>query len=522
MTEHRKKTTIGICAVLAAVLFSTIAGLTSAADEGGAGTATDQSLFPEAYGVLANEQLMFPVDMSDWPVKIDCSHQLFVDDYLLASIKNIKRTVHQATKFSGNPIMTDHTPVDGAGPIFPIVQRDQQTGRFRMWYAGRITYTLPNGTSVRFPALYAESDDGVAWTKPGLGVFEFNGSRANNIVIPAGNLWGIHVDEDEPNPKRRYKGIVWHEPKYVPREGYFLYTSPDGIRWTRETEEPIALSLNGYTMPQTGVGDTSLFRWDRHLAKYVGDVKFVLPGKMRVRGLMESDDLIHWSRPRMTVYPDSLDDADTQIYAQNSFCYESMWLAFLRVMHTERTKGYKQTTVELTASRDGRHWYRVGNREEIIPLGSESEWDTDYHDPLWEPVLVDDQLWIYYRSGKLRRNEPRRYDLGLAKLRRDGFVSLDAGQQNGTVLTRPLSFAGKNLFVNADVRDGGYIKVTMLTRGQQPIGGYSTDDSMAITEGSVKVPVRWQNATQLKVQPGHHTRIRFELKNARLYSFWIE
>ena len=72
-------------------------------------------------------------------------------------------------------------------------------------------------------------------------------------------------------------------------------------------------------MPQTGIGDTSMFRWDRHLGKYVGDVKFVLPRKMRSRGIMESNDLIHWSRPRMTGYPDSLDDPDTQIYAQNSY-----------------------------------------------------------------------------------------------------------------------------------------------------------------------------------------------------------
>jgi hypothetical protein len=326
----------------------------------------------------------------------------------------------------------------------------------------------------------------------------------------------------EPNPQRRYKGVVWHEPKYVPREGYFLYTSPDGIRWTRETEEPIAISLTGYTMPQTGIGDTSLFRWDRHLGKYVGDVKFVLPGKIRCRGFMESDDLIHWSRPRMTVFPDSLDDADTQIYAQNSFCYESMWLSYLRVMHTERTKGYKQTTVELTASRDGRNWYRIGNREEIIPLGGERQWDTDYHDPLWEPIAVGDELWIYYRSGKLRRDTPRRYDLGLAKLRRDGFVSLAAGEKPAAVLTRPLSFTGSKLFVNAEVGDGGYIRVTMLSRGQQPIDGYSTDDAMPITEGSVRIPVRWKAATQLKLQPGDHMRIHFELKRASLYSFWIE
>jgi len=522
MTRCQHQITTAICAMLAVALLATIVVATSAEDEPIIGTATDESLFPKAYGILANEKLMFPVDMSDWPVKIDSSRQLFIDDYLLASVKNLTRTVHQATKFDGNPIMKDHKAIDGAGAVFVIVRRDEQTGKFRMWYAGRVTYTLPDGMSVRFPALYAESDDGISWKKPELELHEFNGSTANNIIIPAGNLWGLHIDQNEPNPKRRYKGIVWHEPKYVPREGYFLYTSPDGIHWTRETEEPLALSLNSYTMPQSGIGDTSLFRWDRRLKKYVGDVKFVFPGKMRVRGFMESDDLIHWTRPRMTIYPDSLDDSDTQIYAQNSFCYESMWLGFLRVMHTERTRGYKQTTVELTASRDGRHWYRVGNRKEILPLGSENQWDADYHDPFWEPLLVDDELWIYYRSGKIRRNEMRRIDLGLAKIRRDGFVSLDADERPGTVLTRPLSFTGTKLFVNAEVRDDGHIKASVLTRKRQPIPGYSTADSIAITEGSVTLPVHWKNATGLKVSPDQHVRIHFELKNAKMYSFWIE
>ena len=74
-------------------------------------------------------------------------------------------------------------------------------------------------------------------------------------------------------------------------------------------------------------------------------------------------------------------------------------------MHTERTAGYKQTSVELTASRDGQHFTRVGNREEIIGLGGDSDWNADYHDPFWEPVIVGDEIWIYYRSGRLRGPE---------------------------------------------------------------------------------------------------------------------
>ena len=512
------RATLTVCGLL----FTTLASSALAQDRRAVGTATDRSLYPKAYGILANEKLMYPVDMSDWPLKIDATHQLFVDDYLLADVQHVRRTVHQAKKFSGNPIMKDHTALDGAGPLFPIVLRDERTGMFRMWYAGRVRYDLPDGTSVRFPALYAESKDGIHWTKPELGLHAFQGSKANNIVIPAGNLWGLHIDRRESNPQRRFKAVVWHEPDYVPREGYFLYTSPDGIHWTRATQEPIALSLHGYTMPQTGIGDTTLFRWDRHLQKYIGDVKFVLPPKMRARGFMESDDLIHWSRPRVTLYPDALDDADSQIYAQNSFCYESMWLGYLRMMHTERTPGYKQTTVELTASRDGRHWQRVGDRQEIIPLGAESDWDTDYHDPMWEPVRVGEELWIYYRSGKLRRDEIRRYDMGIAKLRRDGFVSLDAGAESGTVITRPLKFSGRTLYVNAHIHPQGSLSVAVLTRHRKPISAYATSECIPLRQGSTRARIHWKSTDQVQLNQGQHVRLQFQLRHAELYAFWIE
>ena len=518
----RHARTLGAC-VLILIAATWIGTVPSHADDPtGMPTPADKNLFPKAYGLLANEHLMFPVDLADWPVKIDGSRQLLVDDYLVASIQNVKRTVHYAEKHPDNPIFSGDKPWEGAGPVFQIVHRDESTGRFRMWYAGCGGFEMPSGVRVRFPALYAESADGITWQKPELGLHEYEGSKANNIVIPAGNLFGLIIDPEDPDAQRRYKGIVWHEPKYVPREGYFLYTSPDGINWTRRREEPLAVSLHGYTMPQSGIGDTTIFRWDPKLRKYVGDVKFVLPGKMRCRGTMESDDLIHWTRPRMTIYPDSLDDSDSQIYGNLSFCYESMWLGFLRVMHTGKSAGYKQTTVELTASRDGRHWTRVGKREEVIPLGSEEEWDSDYHDPAPEPVSVGDELWIYYRNGKLRRNETRRYDIGLAKLRTDGFVSLDAGEQPGVVTTRPLSFEGKRLFINAEVEEGGSIKVGLLSYKGDPVENHAGGDCVPITAGAVKIPATWKQATEYQLPTGQHVRLRFELTKAKLYAFWIE
>lgn len=312
----------------------------------------DKSLFPQAYGLLANEHLLYPIDQRDWPVKIDNSRQLFLDDYLIASLENVRRTVNPARKHPQNPLIDQDKPWEGPGPVFHTVMRNEKTGKFRMWYNGYHNFKLPSGTIVRWPTCYAESDDGVNWKKPELGLCEYEGSKANNIVILNGGMFGLIDDQRERNPAHRYKAIVWHDwrnPQGAPREGYYLYCSPDGIQWTQTRKQPLALNQNHH---QPGIGDTSLFFWDQRLERYVGYTKILFRNPtMRTSGMMESDDLVHWSRPRMTIFPDALDDADTQIYQHYGFFYESMWIGLMRVMHTELIdESLTQTVVELTAA----------------------------------------------------------------------------------------------------------------------------------------------------------------------------
>ncbi len=483
----------------------------------------DRSLYPKAYGLLADEHLMFPVDMADWPVKIDQTRQLFVDDYLIAKTDGITREVHQAIKYAGNPLVgPDHpwerTPLREGCP-FHFVHRDIKTGRFRMWYAGYSAYALPSGMKTRYPACYAESEDGIQWVKPKLGLCEFNGSKDNNIIIHAGNLYGLIVEPNDPNPNRRYKGIVWHEPPYVPREGYFLYVSPDGIHWTRE-RTPLLVPSNERVL--NGIGDTSLFKWDPKLAKYVCDVKILFNPTFRCRALMESDDLIHWSRPRMTIYPDSLDDADSQIYGHMGFCYESMWIGFLRMMHT-RPVSYKQTTIELTASRDGHHWTRVGRREEFIPLGKPEDWDAHYHDASTEPIAMGNELWVYYRSTRSGKSSDKQtHCIGLAKLRRDGFVSLNAGEKPGILVTRPLTFEGKSLFINAEVAKDGYVKAEQRDMSGRPVEPFVLGACKPVTGNQLEAAVVWTGREAIERPVGASVRLVYELKNAKLYAFWIK
>jgi hypothetical protein len=294
-----------------------------------------------------------------------------------------------------------------------------------------------------------------------------------------------------------------------------------------------------------GIGDTTAYRYDPILKRYICDAKhmLILPkeevkrlglvlgrnkDRIRLRAMAESEDFIHWTRPRFFLYPDDNDQPDCQIYSHIGFVYESMWIGLVRVMHMIPT-GWKQVDVQLTYSRDGRHWCRPRRRQPFIPLGDPDGWEPDYTGPSTNgPLLVDDEIWIYYRGCRYaRRDDPKAKDtykmaIGLAALRRDGFVSLDAGETPGQIVTRPLTFGGKSLFVNADVGDDGWIKAAVLSEGSESTASYTLDDAVPVTENTTKSLMRWK--TRKKLAPPHdgHIRLLFQLKDAKLYSFGIE
>ena len=506
----------------------------------------DWSLFPRAYGILADERLMYPVDASDWPVKVGPERQLFVDNYLVAESTFVKRTVHQPVKDSRNPIMVAREPWEQTKKVI-ILQtlRDPDTGKFRMWYTSWVQFKYP-GTDIRgrMPTLYAESEDGIHWERPKLGLLEHDGSKDNNWVI-YGRMYGLIHEPDAVDSERRYLAAVLHEPPYVEVEGLYLYASPDGLRWQRIREKPIIILLHkDRRFPLQGIGDTTIVRYDSLLKLYVTEAKIPMRRvddknygnfnpTFRARGICTSEDLIHWSRLRMTLYPDGQDDADAQFYGNVTFVYESMWLGMLRVFHHART-GWKQVDVELTTSRDGLNWERAGNREIFLPLGDEDSWERDYTDPSNNgPLLVGDELWFFYRGSRNLVPEKKaglgvgghdwEFAVGLAKLRRDGFVSIDAADQPGTLVTRPLTIQGDRLHINAAVAPGGEIRVGLLDYEGKPIRGYTTEACSRITGDSTDVKVDWGRSDLDSVIESHeHVRLKFEMRKAQLYSFWVD
>jgi hypothetical protein len=128
-----------------------------------------------------------------------------------------------------------NAPDQLAAHFYGTVLHDQ--GKFRMWYYG--AHRAGGRWKVKGQPCYAESDDGIHWTKPKLGQVEINRSKENNgIALVRQDTQGVTLikDESDADPARRYKMVF----QYMPKDYPTLKTavSPDGIRWTTGGDLP--------------------------------------------------------------------------------------------------------------------------------------------------------------------------------------------------------------------------------------------------------------------------------------------
>ena len=116
-----------------------------------------------------------------------------------------------------------------------------------------------------------------------------------------------------------------------------------------------------------------------------------------------------------------------------------------------------------------------------------------------------------------------RIKAGVLTLRRDGFASLNADQETGVVITRPLVFEGEGkLFVNADMDRNGQVGASVVAEDGSAIEGYGEDDCRPVCEDSTRSPVGYGENETLAGLKDRYVRLAFHLKNAKLYSFWNE
>jgi hypothetical protein len=469
-------------------------------------------------------------------IPIDVGRQLFVDDFLIAET-DLKRTYHAPRYHESSPVLKPEKPWevggdegDSAAPFSDGVWYDPARKQFAMWYRAADRRTC-----------LALSDDGLTWSRPELDV-----EPGTNVVLTSQNKTSqrdsntVWLDLDAADPAERFKLF---EARYA-KSPYCmaLRTSADGVHWSDEQ----AVSARS---------------WDRSTAFYnpfrnvwVASVRGhdnVKPAPPhRLRNYFEGPtaaDALGWKQPtddvsrgeqvphdlQPWVGADRLDPhhpdprfakEKPQLYNLDVFPYESLLVGLFTIWQGPTNEVCKELDIQkrnevfVGFTRDGFHWDRA-NRERFLPVSDDPQaWNAANVQSVGGGCLVvGDELRFYCSGRKLKYRNT--ISTGLAVLRRDGFASLDADDDGGTLTTRPLTFTGTHLFVNA-AADGGDLRVELLDAAGRVLPGFDRDNCAPLDRDDTKQCVGWAgvNLADVRTRP---VRLRFHLRKGSLYSFWI-
>jgi hypothetical protein len=477
----------------------------------------------------------------------DSNLYLFADDHWIAEQHGLKRVVNRARPLE-TPIVWPDDPRTETDCAWGNVIREPD-GRFRLWYCTMMMghnadgpheiakagvwgrgddysfrpRSAADGRDVEsMLGKYAESTDGVHWTKPALGLIEFRGSRKNNILLNGEraarqtdgaltNFDGFTIvrDDAEPDPSRRYKMVAhwesvhcWdnHEisgslgrskermDRYWAARGEYITFSPDGLCW----DQPL-VRVN---LPSGG-GDRLLVVPDRRGDRWMA---YVRSGGWSYPAFSYSGDLRDWSAPEPARHITPASVQAPAVECMIPFNYGNQDLGFPCGM--DKPRGV--FTPMLAARHDGDEWTWIDNTTPFIPFGPPSSYYASGCVPLHnEPFVVGDELLIYFNAFSRRQTPPCPFgtrSIGVAKLRRDGFAGLQAADPTkpGSLTTRPVPVSGALLLLNVEQRGAaGKVEVALLDERGNELPGFTFADCQPITADAVRARATWTNHRDL-------------------------
>lgn len=476
----------------------------------------------------------------------------FIGEEIIATQHNVERVVIPATKNPSNPVLIPDRPWEGMNSrIYGTVIFDEEEDIFKMWY---ITNHYPDK---QVYMMYATSRDGLNWIKPDLGVFEYKGSRTNNIFA-SGKDGGFHqpsvVKHPQAPPHQRYALLAYTNGRSEYARGLLLYHSPDGIHWTPHPDNPVAPAF----------GDVWNVTWDEVTETYLATGKvqteagrsvavsvssdgvhwepenhFVLSGNTRDHWIGATRAAGLWYNPPLERVP-ALDEERQpheheqhggQIYGMPAFRYADGYVGLVWAYHSDALM-----EPQLAWSTDRLKWVRDPQRTCLIERGRQGSFDSKMiMGTATHPVVVGNELWLYYGGWDVRHHYPVSEEnpwkgaaIGLARWRMDGFVAMvnACGNQPtlvtsgrpGWVQTRPLKVKGESLLVNADATLGEVRVEVCDPRSGEVLSGYSKDECIPVHHDSLRAEILW-NQGNLQRLVGTEVALRFHITNASLFSF---
>ena len=464
------------------------------------------------------------------PIDIGSRRELFVDDFLIDKLDNVRLELQHPQP--QEIVFACDKPWEGNTCIYFRIIPDE--GKYRMWYQGAHWQLDPADPMKTHPyhICYAESDDGIHWTRPNLSLIEVDGSKENNIVVTGvyDNFTPLRDDNPKCDPQARYKALGQS------KDGLIAWQSPDGIHWQRLGDKPV--------ITKGAFDSQNVAFWDAPSNKYRAYIRDFHDGLRDIR-LAFSDDFVTWTVPEMLKVTPAV--AKEQFYVNCIARYdraphlllgfpvryvERPWSPSMRALpdlkHRElRAKAGERIGTAITdgafmSSRDGLNFHRW--TEAFLRIGPERPGSWVYGDCYPAHGLIETE-------SKLP-GAPKEFSLFIAEhywrteealrrwtIRLDGFVAATAPLPGGDLLTKPFSFTGKRLSLNFATSAAGSLHVELTDAQGNPLPGFSLAESDEHFGDSLDRTVSWTENTDVSFHAGKPVRLRFRLRDAELYAF---
>ena len=481
---------------------------------------------------------------ADAPVEIGSRLELLVDDFLIETMtEGTRLQLHRPVP--REIVFRTDAPWEGNASGYQTIFQDGDI--FRMYYRGGHYNHGGKPTEARKPhpwvLCYAESDDGITWRRPTLGLREFDGSQENNIVVDAEMMaafggcpahTAVFIDRNPAcPPEAKYKIIAYGN---KPR-GLYVLGSPDGLSFQPLSTDPIQ---------STGAFDSqNLVFWDTVRGEYRMYHRGFNAG---VRDVMTatSQDILNFPEPEWLQYPGcpvmALYTNQIQPYYRAPHIFMGFPMRYcdrgwsepmlalpgqeVRISRSKHSRRYGTTVTDAVfmTSRDGLNFRRWP--EAFIRPGPKLSRSWVYGDNFifWGMLATDSvygdapkELSFYATEGYWENTytSVRRYTL-----RMDGFVSAYAPYSGGELITKPLVFDGGNLVLNMETSAFGSLQVEVQDVDGAPQKDHTLEECAPIFGDTPRHTVRWRySGSDMRPFAGKPIRLRFVLKDADLYAF---
>lgn len=478
--------------------------------------------------------------------------------------ENLRIKMRQPVKYPGNPVVQrgpSGSPDSWAVQFYGSVIRDN--GKFRMWYVSagddRLDKSVPRSSPWR--VAYAESSDGINWTKPNLGLVEYNGNKNNNLVsidaTPLGILNVKVLHEPEAPPAERYKmsAHVWFaKGEKGSRFGTLaLFISPDGLTWKSVNGvKPIEAELvrEDLVLPWAHYEPAGgLYKWDGlYYTSGQNAYASALPYHGRVVRSFVSGDFRNWDPASAVGFvrtaqhnllgPGRSRDGEQTHEGVSVWNRKNVLLGVYGIWHGAMEWRGVGIDLGFVVSNDGVNFREPAHDWKFIKFGKDGEWDQGGLLQGQGFENIGDKSYVYYGTWDPRgwEGSPPRGGVGIVTVPRDRFgdlviekASIGMGEYQvpelvGSFLTANVSLksnAPQSFYINAEgLGQDASLKVELLTSDLKPIPGFSGADAAIVRESGFQTPISWKGSTQVTGLPDRiRIRVIYEGKDQAKIKF---